>query len=145
MEDTQIDLPTESDLHWWIKYLTSTENSIFGLSDYLPAISDDWYQGVMNVVGVLNLPHYNKLNLYEMGACLFYKVNKAHNQIDSNKRSSIIVTFLFFLINSRLLYPPKKVKDWAKMIARSKGRAREDWWESRLAEFFKQNTSTIKD
>lgn len=128
----EIVYPTKELLLAWIKSI-ETDGEHY-LKPYLPKVDNEWADRVMNTVHLIRLEYYPK-ELHAQGALLFYKINKAHNEIDSNKRTAIIVTFLFYLLNRYILIPPEQFRLMAKRIAKSKGRRNQDSWLKKIELF----------
>lgn len=145
--NSKVLLPSRETLKSWVELIQNVDldkNPKFDLKEYLPEISEDWYDGVMHVIDKLKITtHYQDLSLHEMGANIFYKIIKSHNQIDSNKRSGIIAITLFFLINHHTVCPPNNLKRRALLIAKSVGRLKEDRHKKTLTSFFIKNTRSF--
>lgn len=106
--------PTEDNLKSWIKFLNDPQTK---LHEYLPNIDNTWYKHVLSPIELVQLPYF-KDDLCTKGANIFYKITKNHNLIDGNKRSAVIVTYLFFLLNrSTFNMSPEDLKNIAKETA----------------------------
>lgn len=123
--------PTREQLRWWIEDLKG-EDALLRLS--LPLVDNDWYERVLEIIGLVQMPLYNT-DLHKKAAIIFYKIAKAHNYIDGNKRSSIVVLYLFYLINRHYILSSSAndIKSLAKKVARSRGRVRYDRWISKIS------------
>ena len=74
-------------------WLLEAIQCFFGFGD-LPKIDDGWFDSVLGIVELLKLPHYSD-TLKHKGAHLFYKVVKNHLFIDGNKRSAVMIIYIF--------------------------------------------------
>ena len=108
----------------------------------LPLIDSEWYERIHEVVERVKMP-YSPSNLHHKAALLFYNINKAHSYIDGNKRSSIVILYLFYLINDRYIPASLNLKKLAKSVAKSKGRARQEDWIDKLEKCFKENVRLL--
>lgn len=85
-------LPTRSELDLWLKFVSET------LASYLPPYNPRWSEHMLSCFRVAALaPDSN--NLCRLGARIFYKIAKNHYLVDGNKRSAVICTYFFFLLN----------------------------------------------
>lgn len=133
---SEIYYPSRSDLEWWVGFLRE-ENTTLKLK--LPAIDEEWYRLMLSAIErihVIPVP----MTLYEKGAQLFYNIAKGHSFVDGNKRSSIVVIYVFFLVNDKFIKIDVDMGDLAKKVARSIGRARHDFWIEKLADLFEEGT-----
>ncbi len=88
---------------------------------YLPIINDDWKRAVIDVFELTQLNKSLPNTIHAKAASIFYKIVKRHSYIDGNKRSAIIATSVFYLVNDHFIYPPELLRKMAKRVARSKG------------------------
>lgn len=86
--------PTADELQTWVSSLQ--EDTQFG--KYYPIIGDDWLDRICGCFSVIKLNPANR-RIFRAGADLFYKIIKNHYFIDGNKRSSVLATYVFFLLN----------------------------------------------
>ncbi len=92
-----IHYPSERILRFWIASISKPAEGNF-LIPYLPEIDEDWYATMCSVFNLIRIPHYPQ-NFEHQAAHLFYKICKNHYLINSNKRSAVIVLYLFCLLN----------------------------------------------
>ena len=135
----KLQYPTLQELVWWIEFL-SDENRTLKLS--LPVIDDVWYEQIMEVVQRVQYS-YSEDALHNRAAELFYNANKAHNYTDGNKRSSIVITYLFYLTNNHYIMSSLNIRALAKKVARSHGRNRHDWWIEKITKQFEKHTAPL--
>lgn len=126
--------PDREDFQWWIEHLKSGDPL---LKMKLPDVDEEWYQDMCSTVDRLQLPCYEH-ELHIIAARLFYKVCKHHYRIDGNKRSAIVVIYLFYLMNGYLLSQRIGIKDFTVKVARSRPK-KETWWLSRIEKDFSKN------
>lgn len=135
--------PDAEIIDWWVEYLPESEN--IPLKESLPKIDKEWRMRVMSVISLIKMNYesgYSPQDLHHLGALIFYKINKAHNEIDGNKRSSIIITYLFYLMNDYAIREPEEMRLLAKRVARSKGKKNQDAWLHKISGFL--STRVIK-
>jgi death-on-curing family protein len=131
--------PTQKVLELWVKLLRD-ENSSLELS--LPNIDEEWYQKMMDVVTRAKNSYY-PAELHLRAAELFYNTNKAHNFLDGNKRSSILIVYLFYVINDRYITSHLDIRKMAKSLAKSHGRSQHDRWIEKLRKCFEDSTTQL--
>lgn len=134
--------PDKHLLEWWIKYLEENSENEF-LIQYLPKTDNEWVDRVMGVLSLIQMNEergYVPPELHHIAARIFYKINKSHNEIDGNKRSSIIVIYLFYLLNDFILLKSMDIGVMAKKIAKSKGRGNQESWFKKIQKFFIERT-----
>ena len=97
----------------------------------LPSFLDkDWYEKVLDTLERAKLIYSNQE--HEVAARLFYYLIKDHNFVDGNKRTGIIITYLFLIMNGYTVTSPIKIKALAKKVARSHGSSRQDKWIEKI-------------
>lgn len=110
-------IPNREDLEIWTKALKGLPD----LGAYLPLIDDSWFSEMRSCFEVALLHPDAKSDVCRAGAAIFHKVTKNHYRIDGNKRSAVITTYLFFLINGcRLNIAWKDLYEVARTVADSK-------------------------
>ena len=137
----QIEFPDRRQIEWWLNHLKSADPL---LKLKLPHIDEKWYDDVCNIVMRLQFPFMTK-DLHALAAHLFYNIDKRHDVIDGNKRSSIVMVYLFYLVNGHLLLKSAKVKELAKKLASSRGHKRKDAWIAKISKKLEQNVVRIED
>ena len=100
----------------------------FHVIKYLPHIDEEWYRIISECVDyVRHTANYESCKTVEEAAArLLYKVAKRHELGDGNKRSAVIVVYLFCILNNFSITSPQKLKIQAKRLAATKGRLNED-------------------
>ncbi len=133
-----IEYPDQYFLDWWIEYIQEESSNIF-LKKYLPKTDKEWVNRVLGVISHIKMQQehgYIPTELHAIGSNIFYKINKAHNEIDGNKRSSIIVIYLYYLLNDYAILKAEDLRFMAKDIAKSKGRRNQNSWLKKINTFF---------
>ncbi|MEX0910477.1 MAG: type II toxin-antitoxin system death-on-curing family toxin [Candidatus Paceibacterota bacterium] len=131
--------PSLKSLKLWIGNLEG-ENPVLKLS--LPTIDEQWYERVIDILDMVQMSYYES-NIHDKAAIIFYKIIKTHNYIDGNKRSSIIVVYLFYLINGYYIPKSASIRKLAKDIANSKGRDDYDKWIDHISNHFSNHTRLL--
>lgn len=131
--------PERSDLEFWIDFL-SNENVTLKLA--LPAADDHWYECMLDVIQRVEFS-YSTNDIHTRAAELFYNTNKAHNFGDGNKRSSILVVYLFYVMNDLYINKRLEVKNLAKAVAKSRGRKQHDKWLEKIRNMFESCTEPL--
>jgi prophage maintenance system killer protein len=140
-----LEFPDSFAVNWWVEYLPTSDNS--EIKKYLPKIDKEWKDRIMSVVSLVHMNYNNGYiaqDVHSVASFVFYKINKAHNEIDGNKRSAIIITYLFYLINDYALVTGEEIRLIAKRVAKSKGKKNQDLWLKRIKEVFIRTTVSIK-
>lgn len=130
--------PSQDLLEFWINLLK--RDRPLGL--VLPQIDENWYLQVLEITERVQYS-YSSPELHQKAAELFYNICKAHAYIDGNKRSSIVVVYLFYILNDHFILNRLDVRQLAKSVARSKGRKNHDQWIEKIIKRFKKNTLAI--
>lgn len=131
-----MEYPSKHLLEHWVEILRK-ESTVIKIS--LPAIDEEWYEQMMRIVNrVQYAPQI--YSVHETGAQIFYNVIKSHEYlVDGNKRSSIVVVYLFYILNDMYILPSIQIHDLAIEVARSHGRSRHDYWIKKIGARFSQN------
>lgn len=137
---SDIRYPVRKDIEDWIEFLKET-NKVFRLA--LPTTDEQWYACVLEVIERVRYS-YSPNTLHRRAAELFYNINKAHNYVDGNKRTSILIVYLFYVLNDRIIVKRADVRDLAKSVARSHGRERHDQWIDKIERLFEACTEPLK-
>lgn len=119
-----LEFPDRNQLKWWMNHLQQTD-AILTLS--LPSVDEKWYDDICSIVQRLQFNFMPK-DLHSVAAYLFYNIAKRHDLIDGNKRSAIVVIYLFYLVNGYVLLSSMKIRILAKRVAASHGSRREQEW-----------------
>ena len=133
--------PSKNDLETFIFFIK--ENN-FRITKYLPRINQAWFEIVSDSIQyVETTAHYEPGDLFDCCARLLYKIAKRHELGDGNKRSSVIVVYLFCILNNKFVTSPAKIKREAKRAARTKGRENEKLIRKRISEEIKKTTTEL--
>ncbi len=110
----RLSYPDKDLIKSWIKLLSSSPNF---LQEYLPLIDENWYDEVMSPIEMVQFPYYEQ-DVHIQAAHIFYKLTKNHYFIDGNKRTAVVIIYLFLIIN-RLTFKisPEELKSLAKNTA----------------------------
>lgn len=76
---------------------------------------------------------------------MFYNIIKSHGLINGNKRTGVVVTYLFFVLNERVIMKRADMYTLAKKVAMSRGRKNHDEWMKKIESFFESCTESIWD
>jgi death-on-curing family protein len=136
---SEVVYPTRKILEFWIDLL-SRENHILKIS--LQQTDTYWFDSMMNVIARVE-SSYSQPQLHIRGAELFYNTNKAHNFLDGNKRSSILIVYLFYIINGYRITSNLNIRTLAKELAKSHGRSRHEYWINKIRKCFENNTEQM--
>jgi len=124
--------PHKKDLQQFIEIIRDKK---YPIGKYLPSTDADWYSAISECIEyVEHVSHFNKDSLlHDAAATLLYKIAKRHELGDGNKRSAVIVVYIFYILNDYFISDPKELKVQAKRIASTKGRKNEDVIKKRIA------------
>lgn len=137
--DNLISYPTRELLEIWIDIL---KDKNLELKLKLPKIDEDWFASIVGTIERIKISYI--VGLHSKAAHLFYYINKNHNYVDGNKRSAIMVTYLFYYLNNTFIKSPGRIETLAKRLAKSHGsRNREDWM-LKIEEEFSHITGPIE-
>ena len=139
MNRDQIFYPDRTTLEWWISNLQSS-NPLLRVA--LPNIDTEWYEQIMRTLEMVQMSVYDS-DLHRKAAVIFYMINKGHRDVDGNKRSSILVVYLFYLVNNHYIPRSFPIKKLAKSVARSKGRKNYDTWIAKIERAFQNSVRSI--
>lgn len=115
--------PSRRDIELWLELLQSEDINL-GLK--LPVVDKEWINEILSIIERCRFPYFSG-SIHNRAANIFYKIVKNHNYIDSNKRSGIVILYLFYLVNDHMLirkemkYNGSKIdiEEMAKRVARS--------------------------
>lgn len=131
--------PDKEDIEWWMNHLRG-ENPVLDLS--LPVVDQNWSGHILNLIDLLKLSAYPE-DVHHKAALLFYKIIKNHNYIDGNKRSGVVMVYLFYLVNGCMLQRTIDIQAVAKRVAASRP-SRVDKWVHYLECEFREHTKIIR-
>lgn len=94
------------------------------LVDLLPSTSDYWVECMADMVEACRLRvtfgNIDEEAISRFAAALFLKIIMNHEMTDGNKRSAVILAYLFFILNNKdeKIYQvdPWKLRDFAKYV-----------------------------
>jgi death-on-curing family protein len=131
--------PEKSDFSEFIKIISDGK---YDVSEYLPKINSDWYNVVYDCVHYVQTtsPYEDgPTDIHDCAAKLIYKVAKRHELADGNKRTAVMVVYLFYVLNDFYIFNPKMIKNLAKRVAMTKGRQNEEIIKRRIANTLRAN------
>ncbi len=126
--------PNKKDLKQFIEIIREEK---YDIEKYLPSTDEAWYKIISECIEYVEHTSQYDLHsatLHDASARLLYKVAKRHELGDGNKRSAVIVVYIFYILNDHFISSPQKLKVQAKRIASTKGRVHEDMMKKRIAE-----------
>ncbi len=124
----------------WIEILKN-ENTELKLR--LPRTNELWFDRVLSNIELAHIAYCDD-EVFVKGAHLFYYLDKDHNFVDGNKRSTIVITYLFFLINGYFISKPEHIRLLAKKVAKSVGSKHKDRWMEKIEKELRRITMSIK-
>lgn len=112
----------------------------YRISKYLPHTDEEWLDIIVDAVSYVagTSQYIENTDFYQSAARLLYKVAKRHELNDGNKRSAVIATYLFCIVNDWSIKDPAGLKQEAIRAARSRGRQNEAMICNRIAEALKE-------
>lgn len=123
MNNEIISYPTTNQIELWVSILKDTNSE---LKLKLPITDSNWYQKVDDTIKRIDVSYISGLHC--KAAHLFYYLDKDHNFLDGNKRTSIMILYLFYLVNGYWITSPERMERLAKKVAASLGsRQKEEW------------------
>lgn len=129
--------PTRSDLALWVQI--AQRNVDFG--PYLPAIDDGWIDAIQSDIALCAM-HPDSQRIVSVAARLFHRVIKNHHFVDGNKRSAVLILFIFLDANDMALRMNwEEMYDLAKEIAASTDQS--EVVVAKLTERFSQNLTPL--
>jgi death-on-curing family protein len=132
MEDEIVVCPSQEQLEMWIEYLKNDDDRAFGR--FLPVTDERWYSEILGVLERVMVPYISGVS--SKAAHLFYYIIKDHRFPDGNKRSGIVVAYLFFLVNGCEIESAERIRFLAKKVARSHGSIQKDEWIRKIQKEF---------
>lgn len=130
--------PDKEAIKIWLNFLRS-ENSSLNLK--LPNTDDQWFKGILDTMDRVRLVYSD--NVHGVASRLFYYLDKDHNFVDGNKRSTILMVYLFYILNGYRINSPEKIRVLAKKVAKSMGSKNMDSWLIKIEKELKSITSVI--
>ncbi|MFA7315502.1 MAG: type II toxin-antitoxin system death-on-curing family toxin [Candidatus Paceibacterota bacterium] len=125
MSNDEIFYPDRDIIELWVKFLKNENND---LKLKLPQIDSLWFEKVLDTIERVKMPY--SVGIHSKVAHLFYYLDKDHNFLDGNKRTTIIITYLFYAMNGYRILNAERVKKLAKKLAKSHGsRNKEEWMQ----------------
>ncbi|MEI7688564.1 MAG: type II toxin-antitoxin system death-on-curing family toxin [Candidatus Nomurabacteria bacterium] len=127
MNEDGIYYPKKSVIELWVKMLRS-ENPILNIR--LPITDEKWLEEIVNTIERIKINYIAGIHS-KAGHLLFY-LDKNHNFLDGNKRTTIIVVYLFYFINGFEVTSGNRFRDLVKKVARSHGSRNKDDWMNKI-------------
>jgi prophage maintenance system killer protein len=124
MPEDNLVYPSDKDIEQWLELLQSED---VNLKLKLPVVDNGWIKEILSIIERCRFPYF-PVSVHNRAANIFYKIVKNHNYIDSNKRSGIVILYLFYLINDHVLIRKNMrysgsqidIEEMAKRVARSR-------------------------
>lgn len=114
----QIEFPDLEMIRFWYGMLI--RNDILQKAFYLPLIDDEWYREMLSAFETTALHPDCRTNIEHATARICYKITKNHYRVDGNKRSAVMCTFLFLMLNGCWLsITPRELRRFLKGVAKS--------------------------
>ncbi len=134
--------PEKEDLKIFIDVLKSGQYTI---SKYIPETNNDWFDCIFDCIRYIKETHHYQHNpsVHNIASRILYKVVKRHELGDGNKRSGVIVVYIFYLLNNFAIINPEELKRQAKRIARTRGRFFEELIKRRISEKLEKITENF--
>ncbi len=108
--------PSAGDLLLWIEIAQRNSN----LEAYLPVIDDVWVSTIESDLALCAM-HPDGRNIFATSARLFHRVIKNHHFVDGNKRSALLILYIFLDMNrAELRIGWRQLYRLAKEIASTK-------------------------
>ena len=139
-EDTYIFYPDKDLIEMWLVLLKS-ENIELKLK--LPKEDEYWYKEVLDTIERIKWDFIN--GIIPKAAHLFYYLDKDHNFVDGNKRTTIVIVHLFLFVNGYKIKSPNRIEVLAKKLARSIGARNKEDWMRKIEREIKYNTEKMPD
>lgn len=124
--------PTEEDLRIFTSILKTGK---YKISKYLPHTDEEWITIINDAVRYVEhtSQYHDETSATVCCARLMYKIAKRHELHDGNKRSAVIVGYIFLILNDYGIKDAPTLKQEAIRAARSKGRGNEAMICKRIA------------
>ncbi len=94
----EIRYPGRQQLEFWIGELSMPGSM---LAPYLPAVDEYWYREMSGIFVRVRMAQ--DLDLHVQAARIFHDTVKNHHFVDGNKRSGVVMLYLFYLWNGYAL------------------------------------------
>ena len=131
MEEENIVYPNREHLELLINYLKNPENVLTRL---LPVCNEKWYIDIIGTVDRVAVPYIQGVS--SKAAHLFYYIIKDHSFPDGNKRSGVVMAYLFLLVNGYEVSDADRIRILAKKVAQSHGAKNKDDWIRKIEKEF---------
>lgn len=122
-DEDEIFYPDKDVIKYWIEILKS-EN--FTLKTKLPITDEEWFCVVTDTIERIRFEYIE--GIHSKAGHLFFYINKNHNFIDGNKRTTTVIVYLFYLINKYKIISPNRFEILLKKVAKSHGARNKDYW-----------------
>jgi len=118
VESHYVEYPVLEDIKTW--YLALNNRTRFKRAFFLPPLDETWCEEMRSAFETTSLLPDCRHDVCRAAAVVFYKINKNHYRVDGNKRSAVICTIFFLMINNHWLeMSPKELYALAKEVAES--------------------------
>ena len=94
-----IEYPSENVIRAWVRSLRRTDSP---LKKYLPHTDEEWFDVMHGVLERAQM--FASEDLHAQAARIFHNAVKGHAFVDGNKRSGVIMVYLFYLWNGYSLH-----------------------------------------
>ena len=142
MNENNIFYPDKDIIDVWINFLKS-ENNI--LKTKLPITDENWYLQVIDTIERIKMPY--TVGIHMKTGHLLYYLDKNHNFLDGNKRTTIVIVYLFYFVNNYSVISQNRLLVLVKDVAKSHGARQKDYWmakiEKELSYIVKSNEKII--
>ncbi|MEI7765654.1 MAG: type II toxin-antitoxin system death-on-curing family toxin [bacterium] len=127
MNEIEIFYPDKDLIKYWIELLRSKN---YTLKTRLPITDEEWFSIVEETIERIKIQYIE--GVHSKASHLFFYLNKNHNFIDGNKRTTIVVIYLFYLVNNYTIISSGRLEELAKKLAKSHGSRNKDDWMKKI-------------
>jgi death-on-curing family protein len=136
---SSLNYPDQDDVLMWASLIAK----MHVLTEYMPDTTVEWSNKIESCFHTTRL-HPDSDNLCASAARVFYKIIQNHYFFDGNKRSAVINTYLFFLLNGyRFNIPADQLYDLSKKVAAEKRDFEKEI--KTLSEIFSRHSEQFKE
>ena len=126
-DDSEIIYPDKVLIEYWLEILRS-EN--YTLKTKLPITDENWFLVVGDTIERIKIKYID--GIHSKASHLFFYINKNHNFIDGNKRTTIVIIYLFYLVNEYTITSSNRLEELVKKLAKSHGARNKDDWMKKI-------------
>ncbi len=138
--DVPVFYPDKGIIEMWL-FLLRSESIELKLK--LPKEDETWYKEVVDTIERIRWDFIS--GVIPKAAHLFYYLDKDHNFVDGNKRTTIVIVHLFLFLNGYKIKSPNRIEILAKKLAKSIGTRNKEDWMRKIERELKYNTEKIPD